>query len=358
MEPSEALSRPATAERPALGAWDDYPIHQSVALVGSVTPERPNWSERFYFNVIAPSGEVLAIMGGGIYPLRGVYECYFCRLDGERQVNIRSFGELPGRGRHIVTGPFSLRCEHPLRDWSVTVELEDLWFEGRFKGLNAPYLYEPVDVPPSEPDGEFDLYRHFVAVGEWKLEHAAGIEAPGRLLGVRDRTWGVRTRRIRWHNWCVFQLGERTLTLIHQELADGTVMHSEAGVVHPGGETERLTIVGHSVTYDPYDRELMRARWSLADEHGDELELELSPAGRGMRLAGAGYDDSQGAREAGTVQRDSYDLSNTDVAVRTGRGTIDQGARASVTGAWQAEGVGVVESAIARNHVRYGRQLV
>jgi len=57
------------------------------------------------------------------------------------------------------------------------------------------------------------------------------------------------------------------------------------------------------------------------------------------------------------VQRDSYDLSNTDIAIRTGRGTIDQGAQAAVTGVWEADGVGVVESAIARNHVRYGHQL-
>jgi hypothetical protein len=36
---------------------------------------------------------------------------------------------------------------------------------------------------------------------------------------------------------------------------------------------------------------------------------------------------------------------------------MDQGARGQVTGAWDAEGIGVVESAIARNHVRYGHQL-
>jgi hypothetical protein len=74
-----------------------------------------------------------------------------------------------------------------------------------------------------------------------------------------------------------------------------------------------------------------------------------------MRLAGAGYDDSQGARGSG-VQGDSYDLGDPDVARRTGRGTMDQGARCQVTGAWEADGIGVVESAIARNH-HYGSQL-
>jgi hypothetical protein len=76
-----------------------------------------------------------------------------------------------------------------------------------------------------------------------------------------------------------------------------------------------------------------------------------------MRLAGAGYNDSQGERSEGSVQRDSYDLGDPEVARRTGRGTIDQGARGYVSGAWSGDGVGIVESAIARNHVRYGHQL-
>jgi hypothetical protein len=356
MGPADALTRSYGGSDDALGPWDDYPVHQSAALIGAVTPARPGWSERFYFNMIAPSGEVLAIMGGGIYPLRGVSECYFCRLDGDRQTNVRSFGELPGPGREIVDGPFSLRCERPLHDWRVTIELDELQFAGRFGGVNPPYLYEPVDVPAPEPGGDFDLYRHFVAVGEWQLERTAGIEVTGRILGVRDRTWGVRTRRIRWHNWCVVQLGERTLTLIHQELADGTLMHSEAGVVHPGGEIERLQIVGHDITYDPHDRQVTRGQWSLAGEHG-KLELGYERVGSGIRLAGAGYDDSQGERRGGSVQRDAYDLADPEVAQRTGRGTIDQGVRAHVSGAWTADGVGIVESAIARNHTRYGGQL-
>jgi hypothetical protein len=354
---ADVLTRPFTSGEEVLGPWDDYPVHQSAALIGMVEPMRLNWSERFYFNVISPSGEVLAILGGGIYPLRGVTECYLCRMHGDTQVNLRSFTALPGPGEPAQAGPFVLRCEQPLKQWSVTVDFDDVQLDGRFVGINRPYLYEPVDVPASEPGGEFDLYRHFIAVGEWSLGNAAGIDTSGRLLGVRDRTWGVRTRRIRWHNWCVLQFGERTVTLIHQELADGTVMHSEAGVVHGDGEIERLKVVGHDVTYEPDTRQVIRANWMLDGEHG-ELRLDYERVGLGMRLAGAGYDDSQGERAPGDVQRDSYDLADPNVARRTGRGTMDQGARARASGAWEAEGVGVVESAIARNHVRYGHQLV
>lgn len=64
---SDVLPRPAAAAVERLSAWDDYPIHQSSAVVGAVTPSLPGWAERFYFNVLLPSGEV-AIMGGGVYP--------------------------------------------------------------------------------------------------------------------------------------------------------------------------------------------------------------------------------------------------------------------------------------------------
>ena len=353
---ADALTRPRSGSEDILSGWDDYPLHQSAALITTISPQRPNWSERFYFNVLAPTGEVLAILGGGIYPVRGVSECYFCRLDGDQQLNVRSLERLPAPGEAVAAGPFSLRCEDPLKRWSVDVDVAGARFAGRFDGINPPYLYQPVDVPASEPNGEFDLYRHFVAVGKWNLEHAPGIEGSRRLLGVRDRTWGVRTRRIRWHNWCVFQLGDRTLTLIRQELADGTVMHSEAGVVHGDGQIERLRIADNDVTYDPATRQVERASWELVGEHG-ELRLEYERVGHGIRLAGAGYDGSQGERTAGDTQRDAYDLADPDVASRTGRGTIDHGVRAHVSGAWEADGIGVAESALARNHVRHGHQL-
>lgn len=84
------------------------------------------------------------------------------------------------------------------------------------------------------------------------------------------------------------------------------------------------------------------------------MRLAYERVGLAMRLAGAGYVDSQGERSDGAVQCDEYDLADPEVARKTGRGTMDQGVRAQVTGAWEAEGIGVVESAIARDHVRYG----
>jgi hypothetical protein len=356
--PFEALERPSSSRGgDRLGAWDDLPVHQSAAVLGSVAPFQPGWAERFYFNLLHPTGAIVAILGGGIYPVRGVSECYFCRFEGTRQVNVRAWGSLPQAGEGGRARPFSLRCDAPLRDWSVSVDAGRDAFAGRFAGALPPYLYSPIDVPALEPGGEFDLYRHFVAVGRWSLGACAGLDPGTEFVGVRDRTWGVRTRRIRLHNWYVFWLGDACLTLIHQELADGSVFFSEAGVVRRDGPSERLQVVAHDLCYDGRTREVLRGTVELSGS-GAPLTLEFERVGPSMRLAGAGYDESQGARRTleGT-ERDEYELADPGVAARTGRGTMDAGARATVTGAWSAEGVGVVETALARNHVTYGHQI-
>jgi hypothetical protein len=356
-EITNALTRPASDGAERLAAWDDYPIHQHPSVLSAVTPSQPGWAERFYFNLIRPSGELAAVIGGGVYPMRGVSECYFCRFEGSRQLNLRVWNALPRPGHEAVDTPFMMRCDAPLRDWTVAIDLDGARFSGQFCGAMPPYLYPILDVPSTQPGGEFDLYRHFVALGRWKVDEFAGLDLTTEYTGVRDRTWGVRTRRIRLHNWYVFWLGDVCLTLIHQELADGSVFFSEAGAVHADGRLERLHVAGHDLRYDAETREVEWGRFTLLGDAG-ALRLEYERVGRGLRLAGAGYDESQGSRATvNGVERDEYDLSDPEIAKRTGRGTMDAGVRVRVEGVWEEEGVGVVETALARDHVKYGHQI-
>ena len=356
---ADVLARPSAAGSLAgtLSDWDDFAVHQAAAPVTSVTPAHPGWTERFYFNVLRPTGEIVAVIGGGVYPARGLGESYFCRIDGDEQHNVRGWHPLPTPGERVEPGPFALRCEVPLRDWSLSVDLPDAPFAGRFGGTMAPYLYPTIDIPALEPDGPFDLHCHFVAMGRWQLDELAGLATSDGMLGVRDRTWGVRSRRPRLHVWSVLSLGERTLAFHHQELADASVLMSHAAVVHGDGRVEPLSVTGHDLRFHPRERLIDEGEVRFSGENGP-LTVTFARVGHGMRLAGAGYDDRQGDRGvASGVQRDVYGLGDPAVAAQTGRGTIDSGVRAQATGAWTAEGVGVVETAVARDHVGYGGQL-
>lgn len=354
--PRDVLGRPAAGAQdgPGLTAWDDYPVHQSADVLSALTPQVPGWAERFYFNALRPTGEIAMIVGGGVYPARGVAECYFCRLDGSRQINVRTWQPLPAPGGDVGGGAFSLHCESPLSEWSVDIDLPEARLSGRFAGSVRPHLYRTIDVPASEPGGPYDLFRHFIALGHWTFEEDAGLGAPARMLGVRDRTWGIRTRRPRLHLWSVLQLGDDCLSFKHQELADGSVMFSEAALTRPDGEVAALEVAEHALEFDRRIREIVRGRVRFSGGDGP-LDVEFERVGPGMRLAGAGYDDTQGDRGTTTgAQSDEYDLADPEVAARTGRGTIDAGVRAQATGACDAEGIGVVETAIARDHILYG----
>lgn len=354
--PRNVLARPALADPGSekLASWDDYPIHQSASLLSSVTPASPKWSERFYFNAIAPTGEIVMIVGGGVYPSRGISECYFCRIDGDRQINVRTSQALPPEGEE-PPGPFTIHCERPMMEWSVAVDLPEDPFAGRFRSTIPPFLYRTIDIAASEPGGEFDLFRHFIGLGRWDLASPLGGQA--ELLGVRDRTWGVRTRRPRLHLWSVLAIDDRCVAFKHQELADGTIHFTEAGVTHADGQLDPMRIVQHDLVFDPAERQVISGRVELDGDAG-AATVEFERVGTGIRLAGAGYDDGQGDRDTSShIQNDVYDFGDPSVADRTGRGTIDVGVRAQISGAWCGSGIGVVETAIARDHAGYGHQI-
>jgi hypothetical protein len=339
-----------------LSPWDDFTIHQSAAPLGAIVPAQPSWGERFYFNLQREDGELLAILGGGVYPARELAECYLCRIEGNTQVNRRSWQKLPGPGEGHTRSDdaFSFRCEVPMQAWSFGVELLDgSRLAGGFRASREPFLYAPIDVPADEIGGAFDLYSHFVAAGTVELDGEAGS-----LLSVRDRTWGVRTRRARLHNWYVLHLGAYFLTLIHQERADGSVLFSQCALCDGSGTVEQLAVAGHELRFDPVDRQLEEGRIELAGDRR-RLRLELARTGQAIRLAGAGYDDRQGDRDpAGGAEDDRYDLASPEVARRIGRGTMDCPVRAVLRGEGiDTSGVGVAETAVARDHVAYGSQL-
>ncbi len=351
----DVLQAPTMAGgEPRLSVWDDLPVHDRASVLAASAPAQDNWAERYYFNVLRGSGEIAAILGAGIYPQRGVAECYFCRLEGSKQHNVRACQPL-SRDHRSDQQAFSLRCITPMSTWDATVAVDGGRFDARYSALTKPYHYSKVAIAASEPGGPYDDWQHVVAAGRWDIKTLQGNDVTDDYRCIRDRTWGVRTRRLRLHNWLVFEIDGVCINVLHQERADGSTLYSEGGVAWADGRNERLSVSAFEFEFDPYTREARAGTFDLRGDNG-ELRLEYETVGLGIRLNGAGYDDSQGARAA-AVQSDIYELSEAETARRTGRGTIDIGARVRVTGAWRGEGTGVVESAIARDHARFGAHI-
>lgn len=331
-----------------LDARDDLLVHSG---------DGDGFAERWYFNVQRPDGKLVAIAGGALYPNRGVAECYACRLDDARQVNVRAvvpLAEMRVTDSAVEAGPFRFECDEPLRRWRVEVHTERIALDGTFTTGADPYPFSPFEIRPDPGDAAYDDWRHFAGPGRIEVSFGG---APETALSFRDRTWGVRSRRPRMHNWYVFHAGERFFTLVHQERADGSVLYSEAALAEADGSVHALRVRGHDVRYERGTRMVNCGRFALAGDEGPAM-LEFERAGEPIRLAGAGYDPRQGTGDRRGVGGEAWDLSDPELVRRIGRGTMDAPARATLTYAGQtADAIGVVETAIARDHHRYGEQL-
>ena len=317
------------------------------------------FAERWYFNVQRPDGELVAIVGGALYRNRGVVECYACALEDGRQVNVRAhvpIAEGSVTSAAVTAGPFRFACEEPMRRWRIAVASEPISLAATFTSATAPYDFPAIEIPADPGSPDFDSWRHFTGPGRIDVSYGedGGRE---RALSFRDRTWGVRSRRPRMHNWYVFHLGPRFLTLVHQERADGSVLYSRAALTESDGSVLPLRIAEHRLEYESGSRVIRSGRIALEGIDA-RATLEFERVGEPLRLAGAGYDAQQGQRAGSGMAGESWDLGDAELIARIGRGTMDAPARGILSFAGEtAEAVGVVETAIARDHHRYGSRL-
>lgn len=352
-----------------LVAADDLPIHQTAETLRRPDTLHPRWTERWYFNLQQEDGRLLGIVGGGFYPNSHLLEVYACLLDGPNQHNLRQRVHTSDRSRLDLGDRVAFEVIEPMRSWTIRANGPAFALRMRYEATSAPHLFPPfvvaADLPHRSGPGDYDAIQHFVQPGVVSGHVTEGDRERdvGLLHSFRDRTWGVRSSRPRLHNWFVFHSPDgRYLTLIHQERADGSQMVSHMAIVAADGSRTQLVLDAHDLTFDGVSRLLRVARYRGHDASGRRFRLAVANTGEGVRLLGAGYGNAQ--RDAGgggsAVESETFDLADADVVRRIGRGTIDS--PASMDLEWdhgeRMTGIGITESAIARDHWRYGSQLV
>jgi hypothetical protein len=344
---------------------DDLPIHQSAEPFARIGSHHPRWTERWYFNIQAEDGTLLGICGGGFYPNTGVLEVYGCALADSLQVNIRQRVTEFDRTHLGAASAVQFEIREPMRVWAMSAQSSHFSFELEFESTAVPYLFPAFFVAadhgrPGVPVA-LDTIQHFAQPGRvrgrWTLN---GDTREISARSFRDRTWGIRSARPRLHNWYVLHLeDDSSLYLVHQERADGSAMVSHIGRVGLDGSVATAVIDAHELDFEPDSRLLRSGVITAHGADGAPVTVQVRNVGPGVRLLGAGYTAAQGAADAlGDVQSDTWDLSDERSRVRYGRGTIDSPIVATLTwGARTVSGFGISETAIARDHWRYGRQL-
>jgi hypothetical protein len=283
---------------------DDYPIHQTPDPIAFSQSDR-NFYDRYFFNGYALDGEIFFGAALGVYPNLNIMDAAFAVRIGQRQYNIRASRHLNMERMDTKVGPIRVEVVEPLHKLRIVIEdnehgiAADILFEGR-----SPPVEEPRSVRRSGPRVIMDLTR-MTQLGRYSgWIRAGGHEVAfdgSQVMGVRDRSWGIRQIGLRdpqpmvpaqdhqfhWI-WVPAQLDDRGFLFYINEDRDGTAWNSGMVIAHDDGRVEHLPEARIDVTYQAGTRWPVHGTINLADG----TRINIAPQAR-FFMTGIGYMDPE-----------------------------------------------------------------
>jgi hypothetical protein len=288
---------------------DDYLAHQTPETFDRVATSDRNFFDRYYFNCHDLDGELLLVLGMGLYPNLGVIDAFTSVVvDGIQHV-IRSSRALGANRLNTSVGPHTVEVIEGLRrlrircapnEWDVSYDLT-------FEGVTFPYE-EPRFYRRLGPRVVQD-YLRLTQCGRWTGEITAAGRTyrvtPDRWWGARDHSWGIRPvgepeprsalqaaapGSFYW-NWSPQQYPDFCLMYTVSENQDGSRWHEAGGILPPyeaGQEPVPFTSVRHDLRLLPGTRTFDGGDLFLKAEDGRELHVTGRPLAR-LYMSGVGY---------------------------------------------------------------------
>lgn len=182
-----------------LTKFDDYPIHQTSEPIAVVATTDRHAYDRYWFNGYQDDGEFYIGIGAAVYPNLGIVDCGLSIVHGGRQYAFHASRRAGPERSEIKVGPFEIRILEPMK--SLRVVLDD-----NETGISADLLWIPRTASFAEghqrsvrnPQAAFAHMEatRFNQFGRWQGEvryPGGGVKVdPARVLGTKDRSWGIR----------------------------------------------------------------------------------------------------------------------------------------------------------------------
>ena len=299
-----------------LSRYDDFPIHQTPEPLAHPASTDRNVYDRYWFNGYADDGEFYFGVGMGLYPNRGILDCGFSIVRDGEQHAFHGSRRAPDDPSDTSVGPFRIEVVEPMREIRVSLAPNETGIECDLTFLARTACVEE-GRQTQRRDGRIlmDATR-FAQFGRWQGEirydgKTVPIE-PARVLGTKDRSWGLRPvgeppsggapsrsmpqifflwAPIHWDDQCS-----------HYGLfddADGEPWHQDGmlvpayekpdqipGVIDP--DVRPMHRVEHQIQYLPGTRRAASAEIALIAKDGARIDMQLDPL-LCFRMKGIGY---------------------------------------------------------------------
>jgi hypothetical protein len=353
-----------------LTRFDDYPVHQTSEPVAHPVSGDRNFYDRYFFNGFARDGDFFFGVALGLYPNRRVMDAAVSVARGGRQYVLRASRLAPAERADTTVGPIAVEVIEPLRALRVRVTpgehgfAADLLFRARTAPIEEPRFTLRVEsrvVMDSTRLTQFGTWEGTLAADDARLT----VE-PARVLGVRDRSWGVRPvgepeggagglpPQFFWL-WAPVHFDDACILVAANEEADGRPRQASGAIAAAGveGPVEEVAAVGH------------RLRWKSGTRRASAAELTLTPHGKAptvvalepiltFQMAGLGYLHPEWGhgmwKGEAAVARETWTLADLD-PMEPRHLHVQQLCRAR---AGSREGVGVLEQLVIGPHAPSG----
>ncbi|HEY8154616.1 MAG TPA: hypothetical protein VII72_10860 [Myxococcota bacterium] len=294
--------------------FDDYPLHQTPEPVAHPATGDRNFYDRYFFNGFAKDGSLFFGAALGLYPNRRVMDASFSVLAGGKQLSVHASRLAPLERSETRVGPVAVEVIEPLRTLRLRVAPNpggiscNLLFRARTSAIE-----EPRATLRSGAQVVMDSTR-LTQFGRWsgtlEIEGQRLEIEPRSVLGVRDRSWGIRPvgereagapsapPQLFWL-WAPFHFDDVCTHLGVFEDEAGRPWHA-GGVTTPAydggrgfpdaadpGEVRAARIV-HHIDWEPGTRRARSARLELTPHTGASAVLALEPILR-FQMLGLGY---------------------------------------------------------------------
>lgn len=296
-----------------LTPFDDYPIHQTPEPIAHPFSGDRNHYDRYFFNGFDRDGGLFFAAAMGLYPNRQVIDAALSVVVDGVQHAVFASGRIPLDRTRTRIGPLAVEVVEPLRVLRVTADAESLGIEA---DVTFTARTQAIEEPRSRSiDGttlRSDVTR-LTQWGAWQGTVRAGGTSftvePGRVLGIRDRSWGVRGvgeppggaprpgGSFFWL-WAPLHFEDHCTHLALNDDSQGRHIYQSASIIPvlglgdpPFGQPERvehMREVDVQIAWQPGARRARTAALTMRPWRGEPETIELTPL-LTFQMLGIGY---------------------------------------------------------------------
>lgn len=179
-----------------LTRFDDYCIHQSSNPIAIPVQSDRNFYDRYWFSGFDKKGAFCFEVGFGVYPNRFVMDGHFSVVIDGKQHTFHSSRRAPEDRTDTRIGPLSIEVLEPMKQVRVLLAANDTGIECDMTFIaRTCATQEPRSLMEEGVHVIMDTTR-FTQFGYWQGYFSVDgkrteLNKPD-VLGVRDKSWGVR----------------------------------------------------------------------------------------------------------------------------------------------------------------------